>query len=140
MKSFALLAAVAFVLHFVWERAHIGLYTGYEALEGFLPVYVFATLGDLMYTLLAVGLLMLFFGMRLLQAPRVRQYALLAVMGLCVAIFVEVKAAMLGRWEYTSAMPLIHGLGLSPLIQMTVLLPLSVFIVARLERWLNNRI
>jgi hypothetical protein len=137
---FFAITAVSFFLHLTWERLHIVLYKGYEALEGVLPVYLHAALGDVMYTLLAIGFMTLLCGTRIFHAPLSRDYALLAFLGLCIAIFVEVKADMFGRWEYTDAMPLIYGLGLSPLLQMTVLLPLSVYIVVRLEKWFNTRI
>jgi hypothetical protein len=75
---------------------------------------------------------------RNLRISDFHQYALLALIGLGVAAFVEVKAQLLGRWEYTDAMPLVFGLGLSPLIQMTVLLPLSVCITAVVLKWLNR--
>jgi hypothetical protein len=130
------LTCISFALHVVWERAHIGLYVGYEALEGMLPVYVYASLGDAMYTLLAVSAAALVSGRRML-APRLRGYVLYALLGLSIAIFVEAKAQYLSRWHYTDAMPLIYGFGLSPLLQMTVLLPLSVYIVVRIERWFN---
>ncbi len=139
-RPLVVLAVVSFFLHLVWEKTHIALYTGYEAMEGVLPVYVFATVGDVAYVLAAVLLVALFKGgIRWLRDVRATDYAGLAVLGLSIALFVEYKAAALGRWEYTDAMPLVHGLGLSPLAQMTVLLPLSVFITIRIERWLQNR-
>jgi hypothetical protein len=127
--AYAALAGVSFLLHFVWEKLHIGLYTGYEALEGALPVFLYATLGDVGYTLLAV---LVVAALRSetdwMRNARRREYALLAGVGLAIALFVETKAHLLGRWEYTDAMPTLWGFGLSPLVQMTVLLPLSVYI------------
>jgi hypothetical protein len=37
---YVVLAAVSFLLHLGWEKAHIVLYTGYEALEGAVPIYL----------------------------------------------------------------------------------------------------
>jgi len=124
----------AFFLAIASFGLHISLYRGYEALEGFLPVYVYATLGDVFYTFVGVLIATIFCGARLFRAPRLREYALLALIGLLIALFVEVKAQFLGRWQYSDAMPLIYGLGLSPLLQMTVLLPLSVFISTAIAR------
>jgi len=139
MRLYATLTFVAFILHLVWERSHIVLYTGYEAMEGALPVYLLATLGDVAYTLGAV-LFVSFFTGCLTWFIRVRpqSYFGLAFMGLAIALFVEFKAMALGRWAYTDAMPMIGLVGLSPLIQMTALLPLSVFIASLVERRLQG--
>src|SRR3989344_892529 len=55
-------------------------------------------------------------------------YALISLLGLCVAVLVEYKAMLMGLWEYAPAMPTLFGLGISPLLQMAVLLPLSAYI------------
>lgn len=129
MEAFLLLAVTAFILHIVWERTHIVLYTGYEKMEGKLPVFVWATLGDVLYTFVAIGLISFFTDTALwfLDASTVN-YVGLAVLGFFIAVFVEYKAMALGRWRYNTRMPLFMGLGVSPLLQMTVLLPLSVYI------------
>ncbi len=139
MRAYALLALISFLLHFVWERLHITLYTGYEAMEGVLPVYLFATLGDVAYTLGAVVLVSFFTG-SLVWFVRARVWGFLglAIVGFCIALFVEYKAMALGRWEYTDAMPMLWSLPVSPLVQMTLLLPLSVFLTAVVERRLRG--
>jgi len=139
LRPLAMLAATSVFLHLIWERAHIHLYTGYEALEGALPVYVYASLGDVFYTFLAVGLITLFKRDPLwFRSAKGREYAILALFGFFIALSVEYKAAAFGRWAYADAMPLLFGLGLSPLLQMTVLLPLTVSIVVVAERWLSR--
>ena len=141
IRPLAILSAVAFILHLIWERLHIQLYTGYEALEGILPVYMLATFGDVMYTLLAVLVYTLLKrDSRWFLNARAVDFACLALIGLGIAIFVEYKAMLLMRWEYLPGMPLIFGYGLSPLVQMTVLLPTSVYITTRVERYFRGRI
>jgi len=137
--AYAVLLVSSFLLHFMWERVHIALYTGYESLEGIVPVYLYATLGDVGYTLVAVLVVALLKrDVGWMKTVRGVDYAALAGIGLAIAIFVEKKAQVLGRWEYTETMPLIYGFGLSPLVQMTVLLPLSVFISVVVVRHLNR--
>ncbi len=132
MIPFIVLALAAFLLHLAWERVHVQLYTGYEKMEGLLPVYVFATIGDVAYTLCAV-----FFVAILardlawfVRGVSTGEYLLLALLGFCIALFVEYKAKYYKKWEYLPEMPIIPFLrvGLSPIAQMTVLLPFSVFI------------
>jgi hypothetical protein len=125
---YAALTAVAFLFHVVWERMHIRFYTNYNAMKGRLPVVINATIGDVMYTLAAVLILALVSHDPLwFSDAGMREFALLAVFGFCIALFVEYKAMRLKRWEYLPAMPRLFGYGLSPLLQMTVLLPLSVY-------------
>ena len=59
-------------------------------------------------------------------------YATAAVMGLACAALVEHAALAAGRWSYTEHMPVVSmlGAGLWPLLQMTLLPPLT-FLFAR---------
>lgn len=137
--AYVVLGAISFLLHIVWERLHVVLYTGYEAMEGKLPVYLFATIGDVFYTLLAIlTIAYVRRSFRWFCEIRPRDFATLAAVGLAVAIFVEGKAHVYGRWEYTDAMPMVWIFGLSPLVQMTVLLPLSVYITTVVLRVMNR--
>ena len=129
MEALLLLALVSFILHLVWECSHIHLYTGYDALTGRLPVFVWASIGDVMYTFLAVVLISFFKGSVLwFLSAATPDYLGLALLGFYIATFVEYKAVALGRWEYAENMPRLFGVGATPLLQMTVLLPLTVYI------------
>ncbi len=64
--------------------------------------------------------------------PGVRGYVLMLIAGLVIAISIELMAVyILRRWEYTTQMPLVPGLGvgLTPIAQMLVLPPI-IFRVA----------
>lgn len=125
------LAGTAFALHAAWEALHIPLYTSIAVETGSMPLVLYATLGDVLYTFVGAGLFVLLRGTGALCAPVPRDFLLLAAFGACIAVFVEYKAFLLERWAYTPAMPVVPllGVGLSPLLQMTLLLPLSVFIM-----------
>ena len=130
--DYAILVASSFFLHLAWERVHIRLYTGYEKMEGLLPVYLFATMGDVAYTLCAVFFVAI---VRhdvtwFVRDVSTGEYLLLALIGFCIALFVEYKAIYFNKWEYLPEMPIMpfFRVGLSPIAQMTVLLPFSVFI------------
>lgn len=132
--NYVTLALLTFILHFIWENAHIGLYGGYEALPFSKHITLFATVGDVAYTLITVLLFALFKkNINWFIESKSRDYILLAVLGFFIALFVEYKALALGRWFYLPAMPIIPFLkvGLSPILQMTLLLPLSVFIASK---------
>ena len=137
LRFLLVLVCVSLILHLAWERAHLGLYTGYEGINGPLPIVLWASAGDVLYTLLAF-LLVSFFKRRLhwvADAGR-RDYAGLMALGFLIALLVEYKAMFLERWAYAAAMPIIpfFGVGLSPVAQMTLLLPLSVLLAARIVR------
>jgi len=60
-------------------------------------------------------------------------YVTAAVLGLAYAVLVEHAALSAGRWSYTKRMPVMSvlGAGLWPLLQMTLLPPLTFLFV----RW-----
>lgn len=136
------LCVSAFVLHLAWENAHLGLYESFEGISGPIPVLLYATMGDVAYTLAAVLLLS---WMRReyvwLREPSRHDYTVLAGMGVLIALFVEYKALALARWTYTAEMPIVPLLdvGFSPLVQMALLLPLSVYFASTFANWLQRR-
>ena len=139
---YALVLAVSFVLNFVWEWAHIGLYKNYEALGSGLPLTVWATAGDALYTVFGAALIGVYFrNPSWLASPTRKQYLAAALSGFCIAVFVEWKAIALHRWSYTDAMPIIPVLnvGLSPLLQMILLVPLTCYIVILLDRYFKKQ-
>ena len=124
MPSLGVLIVVTFFLHLIWERAHIVLYRDYDVLKGRLPVPVFAALGDVLYTAIAIAIISAFHGaLSWILMPNVYDYVGLAFFGFCTSLFVEYKAFALGRWKYSPAMPLFPLLrvGLSPVFQKTLL-------------------
>ena len=132
LKTVGILCLVSFGTQYVWELLHISLYTGYQQLGGGANITLYATLGDVLYTMAAV-LLVALFKRQANWVPRALKtdYLGLALLGFCIALLVEYKALALHRWAYTAAMPLVLGVGVSPLLQMTLLLPFSVYITKR---------
>ncbi len=135
-KWFFAFALISAVLHGIWEHLHVPLYGGYEHLTT-LPIEVYATLGDIAYSIVAIILISLFKrNTEWLKQPSKHDYLVLASIGFLIALFVEYKALALGRWFYLSSMPIIPILhvGLSPILQMTLLLPLSIYIISRMYK------
>ena len=132
IKLVVVLLVVSFCTHYVWEMLHISLYTGYQNLGSGASLTLYATIGDVLYTLGAV-LLVALFKHRLVWIPKAEKsdFVGLTLLGFLLALLVEYKALALHRWGYTAMMPLLLGVGLSPLLQMVVLLPLSIYITKR---------
>ena len=135
LRVLALVSLFAFPLHGVWEYLHVGLYSGYEQWTHGTPVVLLATIGDVLYTYAAFGLVSaLKRRVDWIYTIRGSEYLLLAGLGFVMALCIEYRGVVLSRWSYLPAMPIIPilGVGLSPVLEMTVLLPVTFFIVSRL--------
>lgn len=107
------------------------LYTGYEDLSPYFPITIWATLGDVLYTLLiALFFVVIKSDSGWIAKATKKDYGALAAVGFLLALFVEYKAQFFGLWQYGEAMPIIPflGVGLTPIVQMALLLPVSVFL------------
>lgn len=130
-RTCTILILVSFGLHFVWEYVHVGLYTNYEHWSQGLPVYWLATVGDVLYTLGAFALVSAIKKTyEWVNESTLADYFMLVTVGALIALFVEYKGLALDRWEYLPGMPIIPflGVGLSPVLQMALLLPITVAI------------
>lgn len=142
IQRLLIMSGLAFGLHHVWESHHVVLYGGYDHLTS-LPITFFATVGDVVYTLgVYFFVALLKRDVNWLMRMTKIDVATVAFIGFAISLYVEYKALALERWFYLDSMPVIPGfeVGLSPVVQMTVLLPitflLTKFFVQRI-RWLN---
>lgn len=129
--AYVVLAVLAFCLHLPWEYLHQPLYSEYEALGSGWKLALWATSGDVAYTLLIA--LIIAAGKRKLDwmnHARGGDYVAAAFLGFLIALFVEYKAFYLHRWAYSDLMPLIPILhaGVSPVLQMVLLAPLAILL------------
>lgn len=142
IKKLVLISVLAFGLHHMWESRHVVLYGGYDSLTA-LPITLYATVGDVVYTLGAYFLVALIKrDMNWLARMTRLDIMSIAFIGFAISLYVEYKALALGRWFYLDTMPIIPGLhvGLSPIVQMTVLLPATFLLtkfIARRIGWLR---
>jgi len=127
---------VGFVFNELWEMAQMSAYveTSGNSWMGTLGFCTQASLGD-------VGIIMGIYAAGALAAgdpgwgllARWNMYAMAAVLGLTYATLVEHAALASGRWSYTEKMPVLplFDAGLWPLLQMTLLPPLTFWIARR---------
>lgn len=128
------LSAVAFVLNAIWEIAQASLFQGYVSFAQHVPVCLWAIVGDVVIVLSVYALVGLFKNDSLWIAHYRMQDAFgLAIVGFFVALWIEHRALLFGKWAYAAAMPIIpyFSVGLAPIAQMVLLLPLSVLIVKK---------
>lgn len=94
-----------------------------------------AIIGDVLIVLGVVLLAYFIAGKRWIAPPDARGYLVLFIIGLAAAIFLEWLARALNLWEYSDLMPTLtvfgYTVGLSPIIQVTVLPAASVFAAYR---------
>jgi hypothetical protein len=130
--------ALALPLFFAWEMAQAPAFTGMpEDWVSATAVCALAALGDGVIVLALWGTGGLLFGdPRWFAPPTLRRYAVIVLVGIGVQVLVEwVMVYGLGRWGYGPAQPILPGLrvGLLPLLQAAVLLPLVFGALARWE-------
>ena len=68
-----------------------------------------------------------------MSKPKKLDFLLIILFGLAVAVFIELRALMIGRWVYKEIMPTIFGIGLSPLVQLAITGFLSLLILKYLK-------
>lgn len=131
MKIFTL-AVVAFLLHLVWENVQAPLYANYQSLPQHFPACLVGTIGDVAITLFVLA----FFRLLKKSWPRtIADFSALAIAGFLIAIMIEQRALPAGKWNYAPEMPIIPWLnvGLTPILQMAILLPLSFYAVRKMR-------
>jgi len=121
-------------INFVWELAQMPAYrvSGFSALVH-IAWCALASVGDaaMTYGIVIIAAVVL---RRVGSAPHeLKLYATTAVIGLPVAALVEFVALHVGFWEYDPSMPTVFGLGLFPLLQLSVLTPVALAISERLS-------
>jgi hypothetical protein len=134
-RFFSITVLASFVLNEIWEMAQMSAYveTAGHSWASTLGLCTRAAVGDtgIILGIYAAGALTagdLGWGLR----GSWYIYATAAVLGLAYAALVEHVALAAGRWSYTERMPVVSvlGAGLWPLLQMTLLPPLT-FLFAR---------
>jgi hypothetical protein len=129
-KQIIFLSLIAFVLHIVWENMQAPLFQGYASFVAHFPMCAVGTVGDVVITLFVYFIIALLKNdFNWIAALNKKDIVILAVVGFLIAVGIEWRALLFGRWAYIGAMPILPYLkvGLTPVIQMTFLLPLSVY-------------
>jgi hypothetical protein len=130
------LILVSFVLHIVWENVQAPLYQGYVSFFQHFSPCMLGTVGDISLTIfvyLAVALLKN--NIYWITGLNKKDILVLTVVGFFAAVQIEQQALLFGQWGYASSMPLVpyFGAGLTPVLQMTILLPVSMYITNKIN-------
>ena len=137
MARAGLWSALAFVLHLTWEIAHVRLYTIWAAADGTEVAWALlhCTLGDVVIALAMFALA----GIVLWRVdwPASRPWAggaIVVIGAMAFTVWSEwYNVYRAGNWGYTASMPMIFGIGLSPLLQWLIVPPVMVSVHRTLE-------
>ena len=136
---FAVMFIAAFALNFLWEMLQM---PAYEEMAGrswreTAPACALVSLGDAAITLGMYGA-SVFVTRRLRwdMKHRWKGYLTVALLASVCAVVIELVAVATGHWSYLDRMPVVPvlGVGLLPILQLTLLVPLAVWIAARWVR------
>ena len=136
-KTIILFVVLAFSINLVWEVSHSVLYDWNKApLHNDAYFYIsrilYSTAGDLLLlTMIFVAVSLKNKNLDWIQKPKKFDYGLIAILGLAFAIFIEKRAEILHLWSYNTNMPLIYGMGLTPLIQLALT---GIFVLWLMQR------
>lgn len=128
-------ALLALTLHLLWEVGQLPFYALWQAGEAWrIALYVMhCVLGDVMIATLSYVAVALTW--RQVNWPRQRLWAggtMLIAMGLGYTVFSEwYNVYRIGSWAYADAMPLIFGIGVTPLMQWLVVPGVMLVLIQR---------
>ena len=133
----ARIAAYGFLLNMLWEFGQCGfLYDMWD--WGFWRGSAWmwgAIIGDVGIVLGVAALTRFAVGDKALISASVREWTALLAVGFVAGVLLEWLAKVLELWAYTELMPTItlfeHTVGVSPIVQITVLPALSVMVATR---------
>ena len=133
-KSFLILGFIVLTLNTAWEFSHYFLYVDSSGISKYphLIIASFADMAIIMGIFTTVSLKKKNFSWA--RNAKKSDYLLTVFSGLTIAAFIEYINLNLGRWAYTSAMPTIFGIGISPLIQLALTGTVSLVILKFVEK------
>ena len=131
--QFILLGLIILILSLIWEFSHFQLYYDLTGIPK-TPHLLIASIGDLFF----IGIIFLAVSyknktMHWIKSPNRSDYLLIVLFGSLISILIEIINLDLGRWAYKEAMPVILGIGLSPLVQLSITLIISLFIFRKIN-------
>lgn len=141
-KQIIFLSLIAFLLHVIWENAQAPLFQGYTSFSDHFSICFLGAVGDVVITLFVfIIIALLKSDFNWIATLNKKDVAVLAVIGFFIAVGIEWRALLFEGWAYADAMPIVPYLrvGLLPIVQMTLLLPLSVFIMGKFSVILNKK-
>ncbi len=131
-KIYPLLAITSFGLNWIWEMAQMFAFE-IKPEESRLKVFLFCTLASVIDAALTIGIYGLLSRIKL--SNPFLFYLLAALFGALCATFFEWFAFRFELWRYNQAMLIVPivGVGLLPFVQLTLLVPLAIWLTLKFK-------
>ena len=139
MRPLFAIALAAYALHFTWEMGQASLFTPMDRLPFWQATAWCTRAAGWDVVISAAAYLAAAIAARSIVWPRRSTWwaaTIYFLAGLGITIAIERWAVSAGRWEYREAMPIIAGIGVTPLLQWIVI-PAVILAVVRIAR--NDR-
>lgn len=133
-KQLIVLLVLFFLLSLFWEVAHSQLYDwNVSPLQNNVHFYIsrifLSTIGDFIFLSIILALFSIKNkGLNWINNIKSADYILITILFFAIALFIEIRASLQGRWFYASTMPIVLGIGLSPLVQLAITFFLAVWL------------
>lgn len=134
-KQILLFFVLAFLLNLFWEISHSILYDWNIAplkndVYFYVPKILFSTLGDLLF----IGIIFFFVliknrNTKWLNKSSSLDYIIIIFLGIILAVFIEIRAIEQGKWFYSTLMPTLFSIGITPLFQLFTTFILALWLV-----------
>ena len=137
-KRFFIAGFITLILNIIWEFSHHSLYIDLSGIPKY-PHLIIASFAD-MFIIIGIFMIVSLKNKNAgwINNPNKYDYLMIICLGLAIAIFIEVINLNLGRWQYTMAMPTIFGIGISPLIQLSLTGIISLIFVKYIKKQKNS--
>lgn len=135
IRIISVLTLTAFTLHIIWENVQAPLYLRYESFTQHLGVCFLATFGDIAITLFVyVIIALLKNNIYWIKELNKKDILVLTILAFYIAVQIEQQALLFDLWDYNNFMPIIpyFGVGLTPILQMIFLLPMSMYLTKKI--------
>ena len=128
-----ILIVVSAVLNGLWEYGQCGIFytiNGVASFENYnlLTGRIILDIGITLLVFIVMSIIN--FGWKWFASWDVKDTFLILLLALFASFYVEVNSLYIGRWGYSSAMPLLIGtnIGLTPILQWLVTMPVSILV------------
>ncbi len=135
MNKSKLILLGIFVLTFnlIWEFSHYRLYIDLTGIPSTLHLII-ASFTDLILISFIFLIISVFRkSINWIESPKKSDYFIIILLGMTIAIIIEIYSLSNGRWAYTDLMPTVSGIGLSPLIQLFTTAIISLLLIKILK-------
>lgn len=136
LKRIISLSFIILTLNLIWEFSHYSLYINLSGIS-LVPHLILASFTDLLIILgIFVVISLKNKSLDWINNPKRLDYFIIILFGLLIASTIELNALRIGRWAYTTLMPTILNIGITPLIQLFTTALISIYINRRFNKHL----